>query len=411
VQFVPWASALIASAVAGAFACRAVVARRQAVLPLSVAALFASFAAVASCVAVLSTTSRIDKLIAVVAISIGAMAGGYALAAAMLASHPKRGTAPMALVVGPSTPGTYVLLLSDEEPEEYDPAAVAIGLERYEDGDTELPPEIARPLIYASERARFHRTGGSPARGAVRAVAASLESRLAAGDLAVSVTAAFCVGPHTLDCAVAEVVAAGGRHIVVAPLAAAWSKAFTDSVERLPASALESAGVCVEKAEPLWSSPRLSAMVASRALSLSDEDHADDGFVLLSEGDPWEQARGHETYREQLTFMIQRVRAELIRAGTAPDRIRRAWLWLEEPDVAEAVRHLVALGARNVVLVPATFPTETVATLTDVPYAAERAAAETGAQVSVVAPWGDDPAVVDSLVESVTAAIDHAKWS
>jgi sirohydrochlorin ferrochelatase len=127
--------------------------------------------------------------------------------------------------------------------------------------------------------------------------------------------------------------------------------------------------------------------------------------VLLSEGDPWEAARAHESYREQLTYLVQRVRAELIDAGVSPERIRRAYLWLEEPDIAEAVRHLSAVGARTIALVPVTFPSETLATRIDIGQAAERAFAETGASVSVIAPWGNDPAVIQALCEEIAGAM------
>jgi sirohydrochlorin ferrochelatase len=124
--------------------------------------------------------------------------------------------------------------------------------------------------------------------------------------------------------------------------------------------------------------------------------------VLLSEGDSWEHARSQETYREQLVFFAQRVRAELVEAGVPASRIRRASLWLGEPDVTEAARHLAAVGARRIVLVPASFACETIATRTDLPYAAERAEADTGTIVTVVRPWGNDPAVVEALREAVS---------
>jgi protoheme ferro-lyase len=342
-----------------------------------------------------------------VAISLGGSAGGFALGAAAVTavtSHRKRA---IQLAFGPERPGTDVVLLADEEPDEYDPRSVTAALARYDDGEIDLPPEVARPLVYASERARYRSVGGSPARGTVHAVAERLENMLRADGTADRVTAAFSVGPTSLSDVVARIVGEGGRRIVVVPLSAAWSPAFAAAFEDLPRPALSAHGVHLETAEPLWSSEHLSAMVAQRALSSLGGERSTDGVVLLSEGDPWEHARAHETYREQLTFMVQRVRADMIAAGVAADRIRRAYLWLEEPDVAEAVRHLTAIGARTIVLVPATFPAETVATLVDVRYAAERAAADTGATVAVVAPWGDDPAVAEALRDSVIAAMER----
>lgn len=406
-RFIPWAFALAASTAAGALVCRSLVVRRRLIVLQLAGAALAIGAAAASWGAVWNGAHRPDTFIAVIAISAGAFVGGYALGASLVGSLPAGHRRPLVtLNPGAETAGISVVLLSDEEPEQYDPAAVTAGLARYEGGDIDLPPEAARPLVYASERSRYHVTGGSPARGAVRAVAASLETALQAGHPGAQVTAAFCMGEPSLTGAVSAIVASGGRRIVVAPMAPAWSPAFSQAMHDVPVPALTAAGISLETARPLWSSPHMSAMIAQRAVSSLGGDRSTDGVVLLSEGDPWEHARDQEDYREQLTFLIQRVRAELVHAGVSPNRIKRAWLWLEEPDVAEAIRHLVAVGARNIALVPVTFPTETISTLTDVRYAAERAVADTGAAVTVIAPWGNDPAVVEALKESVEAALE-----
>jgi protoheme ferro-lyase len=249
--------------------------------------------------------------------------------------------------------------------------------------------------------------GGSPARSSVRAVADSLQEQLRTRGLADDVIAAFCIGEPSLHSAIERIVADGGRRIVIAPLSAAWSRAFTMARDALPLAELAAGGVTIDSAHPLWASTDLSTMLAERVLTSLGDDRADDGVVLVSEGDPWEHARPHAEYREQLTFLIQRVRAELIRSGVAADRIRRAWLWFETPDVTEAVHHLAAVGARNVVLLPVTFPAQTISTMVDLSHAAEHATADTGAAVTVIAPWGDDPAVIDALTESVREALEE----
>jgi len=69
------------------------------------------------------------------------------------------------------------------------------------------------------------------------------------------------------------------------------------------------------------------------------------------------------------------------------------------------VRHLAAVGARRIALVPVSFPAETIATLVDLHFAAERGAEETGASVVVLGAWGDDPAVVEALHAGVIDAM------
>lgn len=405
--FLPWAVALVASVAAGVCVCAALVARRRLTAVLVVLGAAFMLVTVIACRTILASTGRLDAVVASMALSIAAAGGGYALAAAVLGTlrPPQPSTRPIR--VAPAVPGVHVVLLSDEEPEEYDPALVRAGLARYGDSDIDLPPEFARPLIYASERSRYQRMGGSPARASVRAVADSLQARLREEGLAEDVTEAFCVGEPSLHTAIQRVTAAGGRQIVIAPLSAACSRAFTVVRDALPLQALAADGVSIESAQPLWASTDISAMLARRVLDSLGTDRADDGVVLVSEGDPWEHARQHAEYREQLTFLIQRVRAELIRSGVATERIRRAWLWFETPDVAEAVHHLAAVGARNVVLLPVTFPAQTISTMVDLNHAAEQSTADTGAAVTVIAPWGDDPAVIDALTESVREALEE----
>jgi protoheme ferro-lyase len=405
VHLFPWAIALIASILSGLLLCGALVARRRTSAVFIVGAALALLAAFVSGRAIWAATGRLDALAGAVAISIGACGGGYALGAALLNTRFGSRERPIVLRPGPARPGTHVVLLSDEEPEAYDPLLVRTGLARYLDSDITLPPEVARPLIYASERSRYHRTGGSPARGVVRALAISLEARVRTDGTARDVSPAFCVGSPSLHEIVARIVADGGRRIIVAPLAAAWSRAFTQAIDAVPLPDLAALGVTIESARPLWASTDLSGMLARRVMAALGDDRSADGVVLVSEGDPWEHAKAHAEYREQLTFLIQRVRAELVAGGVAPDRIRRAWLWLESPDVPEAVRHLAAVGAHNIVLVPVTFPAQTISTVVDLNYAAEGATADTGAAVTVLAPWGDDPAVVSALARAIADVV------
>jgi protoheme ferro-lyase len=409
VQFGPWALALLASTVGGVAVCAALVVPRRWVVACMALAVCAAGSDSFAWTAIWSAAHRADGLIAAIAISIASAAGGFALGAAALdtvtARHHAPSPAPQLLT--PGVPGTHVIVLADAEPERYDPAAVTAQLGRFEDGDLDLPPELARPLIYASERSRFQRTGGSPARDVARRVAKALHARLVRDGSDFGVATAFCSGGPSLREEVNAVLARGGRRIVVAPLTAAWSPAFTAALGDVPVAALAAQGVEIEAAPTLWASEHLSAMVAQRVASALGADRSDDGVVLISEGDPWEEGRNQGRYCEELTFLIQRVRAELIGTGVAAERIMRGWLWFGEPDVAEAVRHLAAVGARNIVVVPVTYPTETISTLIDARYATERASTDTGAAVRFVAPWGNDPAVVESLADAVATAMER----
>ncbi|HEY5276957.1 MAG TPA: ferrochelatase [Coriobacteriia bacterium] len=403
-QFGPWALVLFASIASGAVACGLMVGRRTSFPILWSAEAVALALIVLAAGQIWAFTHRPDLSIASVAIAVGACAGGYALAAGVLATAPQRRAHPIEWTFGPESPGTHVVVLSDEEPETYDPGAVTSALARYVEGDIRLPPEVGRPLIYASERGRYRRAGGSAARATVREIAETLQERLRSDGAARSVSAAFCEGGPTLPDVVSGIVAAGGRHVIIVALSAAWSRAFTEAFDELPLGRLAAGGVTVQRAQPLWPSSRLIAMLAGRTLEALGDRRDDAGVILLSEGDSWEHARSQEDYREQLIFFVQRVRAELVEAGVPAGRIRRASLWLGEPDVTEAARHLAAVGAHRIVLVPASFAAESIATQTDLPYAAERAQADTGTVVTTVRPWGNDPAVIEALSDAVRAA-------
>ena len=354
------------------------------------------------CWTVLTDTKRPDAAIASAFIAVGATMGGYALAAALVPAVTRSRVATPHKTSSPTADdGFAVVLLADAEPESYDPRMVTDALVRYDGADVPLPPEVARPVIYASERSRYRRAGGSPARATVHAVADALATRLARDGIAPEVRTAFCTGEPSLSGAVAELAAAGASKVVVACLTVARTRAFDSAIADASAGA---AGVELEVTEPMWASPHIAAMVAQRALAAIAPDQEAGGVVLVSEGEPREQDYASPEATEQATFFAHRVRAALVDAGLANDRIRRAWLEWEEPDVSEATRHLAALGAHRVALVPVTFPTETIATLMDLRYAAERASEDTGTMVVSLKAWNDDPAVIEALSEAVRAA-------
>jgi protoheme ferro-lyase len=397
---------LIAGVAGGAVACATMVVPRRRLAPTGLTGLVMAVALVLASARIWHSTTRPDVMIASAFIALGAFGGGYALASSLIPQLTRpRTTAPTIPVAEGGDARLYVVLLSDAEPEAYDPRAVTAAFGRYEAAGVALPPDVARPLVYASERSRYHHAGGSPARDEVRAVARDVETRLVADGTADGVGVAFCSGDPSLAEAVADLAATGVHRIVVAGLTVAWTHAFETAVSDVQRQAASAAGPVLEVTDPMWASSHIAAMIARRTLSALGPEVNEDGVVLVSEGEPWQSGRDDPAAAEQTTFFTQRVRAELVDAGLAADRIRSAWLEWEEPDVAEAIRHLGALGARRVALVPVTFPVETIPTLVDLRFAAERAAGETGVVATVLDAWGNDPAVVQSLVEAIETAL------
>jgi protoheme ferro-lyase len=399
-QFLPWAAVFLGGIAGGAVICAALVVPTRSLTWTALAGFFVAIATVAGCWAVFADSHRADAAIASAFIALGACMGGYALAAALSPGLMRSRSAKAAIAPAPADHGIAVVLLADAEPESYDPWAVTHDLDLFESAGVPLPPEVARPVIYASERSRYRRAGGSPARAAVHAVSEALAARLLADGTAHDVRTAFCLGAPSLEETLGALAAAGWTEVVVACLTVAWTRAFESAVT----DASSITDMRTEVTDPMWPSPHIAAMAAQRALATIASDPANGGVVLVSEGEPREQDHGAPEATEQTTFFAHRVRAALVDAGLEGDKIRRAWLQWEEPDVSEAARHLAALGAHRIALLPVTFPTETIATLMDLRYAAERASEDTGATVIALKAWGDDPAVIEALAEAVETA-------
>lgn len=406
-RLVPWAALLVAGIGLGVMVCATLVVRRRRLLPVVLLAGLMSSALLASCTAVWRETPRIDAAIAAAFIGLGAVAGGYALGSALLyltARPLSARISPPAANAGDEAVG--VIVLSDAEPEDYDPRAVTETLVMHEEGGAPLPPELAKPLVYVAERSRYGRLGGSPARATAREIVAALEQDLDASHVRAQVLEAFCDG-GSLGHAVAELVSRGLRRIIIAPLSVAKTAAIRKSIEEVQTKETADAGVAIEVTDAVWCSRRITEMLTSRIATALLDDAQDTGVCLVSPGQPVELQDHDQRAVEQLTYFAERLRAEIISTGIAAERVRRAFLQWEEPDVAEVARHLSAVGAKRLVFVPMSFPAESTQTLLDLRYAADQAAHDTGASAVVLGAWGNDPAVVRALWELVTDALQR----
>jgi protoheme ferro-lyase len=404
VKFLPWAVSLVAGTLAGAVTCAGFVVRRSRIALTGLAGSVAAGLLVFAMSTVWSQSGRADASVASLFIALGALAGGYALASELLPSVSRR--RPARPELGTVAPGDAVgvILLADAESEDYRASDVTHDLDALERGDVTLPPHAARPFVYASERARYQTAGRSPARRSVGAIAAALTACLEEQGITDTVEVAFCSGGPSAAEAAVRLAARSGRHILIAALAVAWTPAFDNASAAVHALDPSRSRLNVEATEPLWASHALAVRTAERAFTAFGDTGIVDGVVLVARGNPWQIDRLFPAAMEQTTYLSQRVRAELIDAGLPSERVRQAWLEWEEPDVREAVRHLAALGASQVALVPVDLVYATLATLVDLPMAAERAAIESGVRVAAVEPLGDDPAVITALRRAVAEA-------
>lgn len=408
-RLVLWAALFTAGVATGALSCAALVVRRRVVPLVGLAATVAGLSALAVCAAIFQQTNRLDTFIAAIFITLGASVGGYALASALIPTATSFARTAPVLLTPPADEGRIgVVLLAESEPEDYDPRALTALLRAHEEAGAPLPPELAKPLVYAAERSRYARIGASPARTTVDAIAASLQERLRAAGADADVLTATC-DDGSLRAAVSALSESRHRRIVVALLTVARTQAFASALGSVTARDASAVGLLIEMTDPLWSSETLVRMVASRIIEALADGPADGGVCLVAQGTPVEIEKHFPDAAEQLTFFAERVRAEVVRSGIAPERIRRGWLQWEEPDVSEASRHLSAVGAQRIVFAPLSFPTESTQTLLDLRYAAEQTAEDTGSATVVLAAWDDDPAIAESLAERVLAAVDRLR--
>lgn len=403
-SFAPWALTLVGGVMTGAAICALFVVRFRR-MPVTVVAIVAGVVVCAAGIGMIwAEPGRTDTSLASLFIVVGSAAGGFGLAAEAIAPLTRMRTDPPRADAVETAQRVAVVLLADAETEEYRPADVTRDLDAFERADVPLPPAIARTFVYASERARFRFAGGSPSRSAVRAISDALGARLRESGTDAPIETAYCTGGPSLAEAAARMSAHEGGTVVVAALTVAWTQAFDAAMSDLHALDPSGSRLRIEATEPLWASHAIAVRDAERTVTAFGDAPATDGVVLVSRGNPWQFDRAFPTAMEQTTYLAQRVRAELIDAGIPAERVRQAWLEWEEPDVGEAVRHLAALGAAQVALLPIDLLVESLNTTVDLHMAAERAANESGVRVAVVAPLGDDDAVVGALCAAVLEA-------
>lgn len=401
-----WVGLLAAGVLGGSLSCATLIVRSRAIAITVAGAALATLATIGLVWAIQAGSGRLDAAIAASFLALGAGGGGFALTASLVAPL-TRWPRTTALAVGPGAAGStvHVVLLADCEPERYDPRAVTDALEELDAADAPMPPEIARPLIYAAERSRYRRHGGSPSRAAVRSIAARVSETLEAAGHTATVTPAFCTGEERMAEVAGRLASAGVQRVAIVPLSAAWTRRLEDAVAPVRAREATTAGLRSEIAEPLSTSDAITDALAERVLEAMTPDVGEAGVCLVSEGLPEELAALSRAENEQTTFFVQRVRAALIDRGFTGDLVRQGWLEWQEPDVSEAARHLGAMGAHAIALVPVTYPVETLDTLVELRFVAEHTADETGAPTKALAAWGDDPAVITELADRAIAAI------
>ncbi len=344
---------------------------------------------------------RIDILLYASAFVLAAFGGGYSLASSLL-DQLVRDRKPTTLpdFLPPAIDRPAVILVACIEPERYEPTVTAEVFESLAAEDLLEPSLGSMPFLFLAQKARYRAVGGkSPSFEELRAVSDGLQEALTGSVVEV----ATCSGTHALDEIVTRAVGRGHRMIVVAELTVAESLHLSAAKRAVDASRITDLGVTVRYTLPLWDSPNLSSMLTERILGVAGPLDAA-GVVLVGHGQPEERAHRNPVMDEQEAALLNRVRQNLTESGVDEQHVRLAWSEWRDPDVTSAVRHLAALGCRRIVISPACFPLDTIATRLELELGVRQARVDADVSVVSLPAWTGDDAVIAEL----KARIDEA---
>lgn len=323
---------------------------------------------------------------------------------------PDRTTAAAAAGEGPDK--VAVLYFVPAEPETYELAVLAEGLDTrdYRQG---VPPILLRPLYLSRVKKQYTRMGTSPARATHLRLAQKVQDRLGRR---AKVYICFYNDQPSLAEAATLAIRDGARRLIVLHVR------LTDPPPRVKVSDLlasvrpERYGVTVEETSVQWDSELLPRIFVRRAqAAVPAEGRADAGLLLVGSGHPALSHPGPgaptdsvlHRQNQELSFQ-KRVRQALIRGGFTDDKVVICWLQWQEPTVAGAQRQLLAEQPSAIYWLATGFPTEGLATLSEIPHLLREGLPEGAPAAQPLGAWGDDDTVAESLVEKVKAVLGGA---
>lgn len=406
---VAWVTLVLAATCMGAAFVGVLVTRRTLEPPFAFLALGA-FAASAWAFGTLAQNYvRLDALFYAFAFAVAASAGGYALASTLLwrlALREKTISLPSTL---PADNGTAaVIVLGIVEPASYDERWTASTLIALAEEELLEASAVILPFLFLAAKARYRAAGGSsPGVRQLEELAERLGLSLPV-DRVGRVWPASTDGTHALDAAVVGAVAAGHRKIVIVQALVAGSLELDEAKRKVDSLRLAERGIVVTYTDGLWGSERVASLVTAKVLSVAHEVSTT-GVLLVGIGQPEPRSRTYQSFDEREQAFLSRVRMLLIERGVAANSVRLAWSEWRMPDVTSGVRHLAALGCSRLIVVPACFPLDSIATLLDLPMATRQARVEDTLSVVTLHAWGDDNALVAELREQTLAALEESR--
>lgn len=399
-----WLVLIAGSFLTGASLVGILVVRRIAELPVALAGAVAFGAAIFFLGTLPARYARPDAALWGFVIMAGFAIGGYAVASASLHALTGSLTLPALEVPDTARPGTGVILTACVEPDSYDPRSTACMLEELVDEGVMSVSNAALPFLFFAQKARYRVIADrSPARADLQRISDRLGSTLGEDD---EVAWAACNGRESVARAVVEAANRGLRTIVVAGLGVAESVHFIRARHAIEDLRLHEHGVEIRFTGMFADSERTLTMLAGRIATATGSTET--GVVLVGHGQPPSRAKRNPGFDERELGFLSRLRMLLLERGADPDAIRIAWAEWADPDVTSSVRHLAALGYRRVLVSPAVYPLDTLATRLDLEMAVRQARVDEGVSVVTMPSWKDDDAVISELHDRVAASGEGA---
>jgi len=352
---------------------------------------------------------RLDAIVYAFVFGLAGIAGGYALVSTLLgwlARHDREAWIQTGDGLPEDPGGAAVFVLGEVEPPDYSPTATAAALEGLADEGLLKASIGVLPFLFMAQKTRYRAAGGvSPAARQLNALAERVEGLLRLGPGRVE--PAWCEGERALASRIAEKVSRGFRTIVVAEAVISESLEVDLAKRAVDALRLSDLGVHVTYSGPLWRSEKIATLVSTRIMALVANPAAS-GVVLVGQGQPDDRARDRREFDEQETSFLNHVRMLLLERGVPEQSVRLAWADWRTPEVTGTVRHLAALGCRRIVVSPACFPLDSIATLLDLQLSVRQARVDETVSIVTLPAWHDDPAFAEELCAGVEHAMDAA---
>lgn len=359
---------------------------------------------------IVTTYHRADAVLYALVFAIGGFIGGYALASVILETLIARGERPMLPRLNDSRPPgqPMVIVLGDVEPPVYGPRPIAGVLNGLAEQGILGASLALLPLVFLAQKLRYRAIGGqSPSAMELDAIAERLGTALSRR-ASWPVRAAWCYGERSLARVLSDSIAEGFRKFAVVNAFVADSSTVDSAKRQVDGLRLHRLGVSVTYAPSLWASERAARFIASRAMQLATGDDLErTGIALVGQAQPEESAGNRADFDLQEASFLNHVRSFLTEFGVPERNVRIAWAEWRSPDIQSTLQHLASLGCRRVIVAPASYPLDSIATVLDIPHIAGRALANRDISVVTLPAWHDDPELIEVLRSDALHVLEH----